>query len=123
MRRIHGGPLTVESQARHLETERAERPPLRPFTPSSGAVKGLISAFDTLLKPIQYLLLNPSHPALAELHPLGERPGRFKARNMLRGIEYELLELTLRQYPHRGISFWRSIALPHGLMPTVDGRA
>ena len=110
-------------QAYRPQMERAERPPLRPFTPSSGAVKGLISAFDALLKPFQYFLLNPSHPALAELHPLGERPGRFKSGNVLRGIEYELLELTLRQYPHRGISFWRSIAMPHGLMPTVDGRA
>jgi hypothetical protein len=64
----------------------------------------LISARDALLKPIQHFLLDPSDSALAEAYPFRERPCRFKPGNMLRGVKNKLLELTLRQYPHRGIS-------------------
>jgi hypothetical protein len=64
----------------------------------------LIAAFDPLLQPVQHFLLDPSDPALAKLYPLGERPGRLKTGDMLRGVKNKLLELTLRQYPHRGIS-------------------
>jgi hypothetical protein len=65
------------------------------FTPLTGVVCGLISAFDALLKPIQYFLFDPTHPALAELDPFREPSGRFKAGYMLRGIKDHLLELTL----------------------------
>jgi hypothetical protein len=51
----------------------------------------LISAINSLLKPIQYFLLDPSNPALAELYPLGERSCRLKAGYMLRGIKNKLL--------------------------------
>lgn len=98
----------------------AERRRSAIFTPSSGAVKGLISAFDPLLKPIQYLLLNPSHPALAELYPLGERPCRLKSGDVLRGVENKLLELTLRQYPHRGTSSLEEHRDAPWVEPTVD---
>jgi hypothetical protein len=64
----------------------------------------LISARDALLKPIQHFLLDPSDSALAKPYPFRERPCRFKPGNMLRGVENKFLELTLRQYPHRGIS-------------------
>jgi hypothetical protein len=55
----------------------------------------LISALNALLKPVQYLLLDPPYPALAELDPLGERSCRLKAGNMLRRIKDKLLKLTL----------------------------
>ena len=50
---------------------------------------------DTLVKPVQDLLLDPTHPALAEFDPFGESPGRFKTGHMLRTVENQLLELTL----------------------------
>ncbi len=102
------------------DTKMAERRRSAIFTPSSGAVKGLISAFDPLVKPVQYLLLNPSHPALAELYPLRERPCRLKSGDMLRGVENKLLELTLRQYPHRGTSSLEEHRDAPWVEPTVD---
>jgi hypothetical protein len=83
----------------------------------------LFSALYALLKPVQHFRLDPAHPALAELNPLGERSGRFEAGYMLRGIEDKLLELTLRQYPHRGSPRERSIAMPRGLVPTGQTNA
>ena len=68
----------------------------RPITPSSGVLCDLISARDALLKPVQDFLLDPTHPALAELYPFRESSCRFKAGNMLRGVENKLLKLTLR---------------------------
>jgi hypothetical protein len=55
-----------------------------------------ISAFDALAEPVQHFLLDPPHPALAELYPFRERSCRLKAGNMLRGVQYKFLELTLR---------------------------
>jgi len=60
-----------------------------------GGVRGIFSAFDTLLKPVQNFLLDPADPALAEFDPFGESPGRFKTGHMLRTVENQLLELTL----------------------------
>jgi hypothetical protein len=68
-----------------------------------------------LLKPFQNFSLDPAYPAGADLDPLGELSGRFKASNVLRGVEDKLLELTLRQYPHRGSPRERSIAMPRGV--------
>jgi len=76
----------------------------RPIAPSSGALCHLISAINTLLKPVQHFLLDPPHSALAELYPFRKSSCRLKAGYMLRGVENKLLELALRQYPHRGIS-------------------
>jgi hypothetical protein len=64
----------------------------------------LISAIDALAEPIQHFLLYPAHPALAEAYPFRERSCLLKTGNMLRAVQNKLLELTLRQYPHRGIS-------------------
>lgn len=78
--------------------------PLRPVAPSSGVGWCLISALDALLKPIHHFLLDPADPALAELNPFGKRSNLFQTGYVLRGVENEILELTLRQYPHRNIS-------------------
>jgi hypothetical protein len=63
--------------------------------PSSGALC-FVSALDALLKPVQHFLLDPPDPALAELYPFRERSGRLKAGDVLRAVQYELLELALR---------------------------
>ena len=55
-----------------------------------------ISTPDALLQPVQDFLLDPTHPALAKLHPFGELAGRFKARNVLRAVEDQLFELAFR---------------------------
>src|SRR5262245_42884319 len=44
--------------------------PLRPYTPSAGAVGVLVSTLDPLLKPFQHLRLDPPYAALAESNPL-----------------------------------------------------
>jgi hypothetical protein len=95
----------IPQRIAHLfEQKEGGASPPRPITPSSGALCDLISARDALLEPIQHFLLDPSDSALAKPYPFRERPCRFKPGDMLRGIENKFLELTLRQYPHRGIS-------------------
>lgn len=79
------------------QNEKDEAGGLVLFTPSLGGVRGILSALDTLVKPVQDFLLNPTHPALAEFDPFGESPGRFKTGHMLRAVENQFLELTLRQ--------------------------
>jgi hypothetical protein len=78
-----------------LRNEKDEAVGLVLFTPSLGGVRGILSALDALLKPVQHFLLDPAHPALAEFDPFGESPGRFKTGHMLRTVENQLLELTL----------------------------
>ena len=73
----------------------AERSPAPPQAPSSGALC-FISALDALLEPVQHFLLDPPDPALAELYPLGKRSCLLKAGDVLRAVQYKLLELTLR---------------------------
>jgi len=37
-----------------------------------GSLVWLLSVTETLIQPVQYLSLNPSHPVGAKLYPLGE---------------------------------------------------
>lgn len=45
---------------------------------------GLISTSDPLAKPVDHLLLNPSHSASAKLYPLGELARFLQPRDVLR---------------------------------------
>ena len=69
--------------------------PAASLTPLTGAVIGLVSARDPLLKPFQYLRFDPPDPAFAKSYPLGELPGCLKAGDVLGRVEDQLPELTL----------------------------
>jgi len=56
-----------------------------------GSVRGIIAIVNPLLEPGHHFILDPSHPALAEPHPLRELPGCLKACDVLRRIEDQLL--------------------------------
>lgn len=64
-------------------------------SPSSGGVGGDVSAANSLLEPVQHLLLDPPDPALAKLYPFRELSGRLQAGDVLRAVEDKLPELTL----------------------------
>jgi hypothetical protein len=52
------------------------------------------------LEPSPYLTFNPAHPAAAEVaepYPLGELAGVLEALDVLVAVEYEFLDLLLRQ--------------------------
>jgi len=86
----------------HLGAEQAASPEVKKRAghryparaPSSGAL--CVSALDTLGKPVQHFLLDPSDPALAERYPLGKRSCLLKTGDVLRAVQYELPELALR---------------------------
>ena len=60
----------------------------------------LIAGVDALLEPFPHFLLDPPNPVGAKLYPLGELAGRFQARDVLGGIQDQLLHLTLAQHCH-----------------------
>jgi len=100
----------------YVEREGRQRELAAFLTPLTGAVRGLVSAVYALLKPFQHFAFDPPHPAFAKSYPLGELPGCLKAGDVLRRIEDQLPELTLRQNPHRGISSFEE----HRDAPWVD---
>src|ERR1035437_8629943 len=96
---------------------RRNHPPLRqggrvgPRPPAPlarrGSVGGFVPSRDTLLQPGEYLLLNPSDPAartIPETESAGKTSGMLEPLDVLGAVQDELLELTLGQNPHRGIS-------------------
>jgi hypothetical protein len=84
----------------------------RPPAPLTGVPDRSVSGLQALLKPIQHFVLNPSHPARAKLYPLWELAGLLQARDVLRRIQDQLLDLALRQNPHHDVSLKESIAMP-----------
>ena len=78
----------------------------------SGVSVRFISTGDSLLKPIQHFILNPSHSVGAKLYPLGELAGCFQPCDVLWRVQDELLQLPFRQNPHREDSQIESIAMP-----------
>lgn len=79
---------------------------------NSGVSVRRFSAVDPLAEPVEHLGLNPTHSAWADLYPPRERPGLFQSGDVLRRVQDQLLELTLRKYPHHDVSWTKSIAMP-----------
>lgn len=78
-----------------------------------GSVGGFVPSRDTLLQPGEHFLLDPSDPtarAVPETKSAGKRSGMLEPLDVLGAVQDELLELTLGQNPHRGISRVGSIA-------------
>ena len=78
-----------------------------------GSVGGFVPSRDTLLQPDKYLPLDPSDPTartIPETESAGKRAGMLKPLDVLGAVQDQLLELTLGQNPHRGISRVGSIA-------------
>lgn len=67
----------------------------RPRSRLPGVVIGFVSCVNPLLEPVEDFLLNPSDSRLAEAYPFGELPCRFEACDVLVGVQYQLLEMTL----------------------------
>ena len=73
----------------------------------AGSVGGFVSLRDTLLQPAKHLLLDPPNPTartVPETESAGKHSGVFESLDVLGAVQDELLELTLGQNPHHGIS-------------------
>jgi hypothetical protein len=56
----------------------------------------VIKTADTLLRPVEDVLFNPSRSVGAKLQPLGESTGRFQLCNVLRRAKNELPQPQFR---------------------------
>lgn len=74
--------------------------------PAWEASLGHISAVQPFLKPNQYFIFHPSNPIGPKSNPFREFSGLFQACDVLRRVQNQLLQLALRQDPHRDLSMF-----------------
>ena len=75
-----------------------------PVLPHRECRSGRFSAIQPFLKPVQHFFLYPSHSVGAQNDPSWEFSGLLQTCNVLRRVQNQLLQLALRQDPHRDLS-------------------